>query len=168
MDLLLEFWNEWGPDEPRFPYSQQYAVLALCVMSSIIEAIGPLRKAPSESEYSSDVLDKALFCADLIKDADQYFRKEMLARYETSRMVSSQRFHSEVEKKVRELRRQEALKAASARAAPFAAKKEKIRAIWASGKYDNRDRCAEEEFRALGVSYSFARKALRNTPDPAT
>ena len=60
---------------------------ALCDVQ-YIEAIGPLRKAPSESEYSSDVLDKALFCADLIKDADQYFHKEMLARYETSRMVS--------------------------------------------------------------------------------
>ena len=41
-----------------------------------------------------------------------------------------------------------------------------IKRIWASGKYTSRDRCAEEECAALGMSYSSARKALRNTPDP--
>lgn len=45
--------------------------------------------------------------------------------------------------------------------------KEKIRIIWASGKYSSRDRCAEEECAALGMSFSTARKALRGTPDPA-
>ena len=41
-----------------------------------------------------------------------------------------------------------------------------MRAIWASGKYTSRDRCAEEECAALDISYSTARKALRNMPDP--
>lgn len=41
-----------------------------------------------------------------------------------------------------------------------------IRAIWASGKYANRDLCAEQECGALCMSYSAARKALRNTPEP--
>ena len=44
-------------------------------------------------------------------------------------------------------------------------KQERIRAIWASGKYTTRDRCAEEEYLALGMSFSTARKALKNTPD---
>lgn len=43
---------------------------------------------------------------------------------------------------------------------------QQVRAIWSSGKYTSRDRCAEEECAALGISYSTARKALRNTPDP--
>jgi hypothetical protein len=43
----------------------------------------------------------------------------------------------------------------------------KIREAWASGKYTSRDRCAEEEAAALGMSFSAARKALRNTPDPS-
>jgi hypothetical protein len=43
---------------------------------------------------------------------------------------------------------------------------ERMRAIWASGKYTTRDRCAEEECGALGISFSTARKALRNTPQP--
>lgn len=46
-------------------------------------------------------------------------------------------------------------------------KQARIREIWASGKYTSRDRCAEEEGRALGMSFSAARRALRNTPDPS-
>lgn len=42
---------------------------------------------------------------------------------------------------------------------------DRIRAAWASGKYTSRDRCAEEECGGLGISYSAARKALRNTPE---
>lgn len=45
-------------------------------------------------------------------------------------------------------------------------KQQIIREIWATGKYSSRDRCAEEECWSLGISYSTARKALRNTPDP--
>ncbi|WP_416047930.1 hypothetical protein [Cupriavidus basilensis] len=45
--------------------------------------------------------------------------------------------------------------------------KEKIRSIWAAGKYSSRDICAEQECAALGMSFSTARKALRGTPDPA-
>lgn len=47
------------------------------------------------------------------------------------------------------------------------AMKEQIRTIWASGKYSSRDICAEQECAALGISFSTARKALRNTPDPS-
>ncbi len=42
-----------------------------------------------------------------------------------------------------------------------------IRDAWASGKYSSRDRCAEEECGSLNMSFSAARKALRNTPDPS-
>lgn len=41
-----------------------------------------------------------------------------------------------------------------------------IQEAWASGKYSTRDNCAEEECDALKMSYSTARKALRNTPNP--
>jgi hypothetical protein len=44
---------------------------------------------------------------------------------------------------------------------------EKIRGIWASGKYKSRDICAEEEWRGLGYgSIKAARNALINTPRP--
>jgi hypothetical protein len=46
-------------------------------------------------------------------------------------------------------------------------KKAAIRAIWASGKFDKRDVCAEQECGALNMSFSAARKALRNMPKPA-
>ena len=43
----------------------------------------------------------------------------------------------------------------------------KIRQIWATGKYTTRDICAEKEWEALGYkTYGTARKALRNTPEP--
>jgi hypothetical protein len=45
-------------------------------------------------------------------------------------------------------------------------KKAKIRAIWADGNFTSRDRCAEEECANLGMSFSAARKALRNAPKP--
>lgn len=45
-------------------------------------------------------------------------------------------------------------------------KQEKIRSIWASGKFTSRSICAEQECTAIGMSYDSARKALRNTPEP--
>ena len=45
-------------------------------------------------------------------------------------------------------------------------KQKKIREIWASGKFSSRDLCTEQECAALDMSYSSARKALRNTPKP--
>lgn len=45
--------------------------------------------------------------------------------------------------------------------------KERIREIWASGKYRSRSICAEQECAALDMSFDTARKALRGTPDPA-
>lgn len=47
-------------------------------------------------------------------------------------------------------------------------KANKIREAWASGKYQSRDICAEQECASLGMSFSSARKALRGTPDPAS
>jgi hypothetical protein len=41
-------------------------------------------------------------------------------------------------------------------------KHRQIREIWATGKYSSRDLCAEQEYEALGMSFSAARKALRN------
>ena len=45
-------------------------------------------------------------------------------------------------------------------------KQSQIRAAWESGKYSDRDTCAEQECAALDMPYSTARKALRNTPEP--
>jgi hypothetical protein len=67
-------------------------------------------------------------------------------------------------------RRQRAREAAQARhhkAGGSHDKREAIRALWASGKYSSRDLCAEQECAALNLSFSAARKALTNTPDPA-
>lgn len=44
--------------------------------------------------------------------------------------------------------------------------KNELKEIWASGKYTSRDVCAEQECARLNLSFSTARKALRNTPEP--
>lgn len=46
-------------------------------------------------------------------------------------------------------------------------KREKILAIWLSGKYSSKDLCAEQECAGLEMSFSSARKALRGAPDPS-
>jgi hypothetical protein len=43
-------------------------------------------------------------------------------------------------------------------------KQSAIQALWRSGKYSSRDVCAEQECAGLEMSFSAARKALRNTP----
>lgn len=48
----------------------------------------------------------------------------------------------------------------------FKERKTALREIWASGKYTHRDLCAEQEYEAMDMSYSTARKALQNTPKP--
>lgn len=45
-------------------------------------------------------------------------------------------------------------------------KRREICEIWSSGKYSSRDLCAEQECAALEMSFSAARKALINTPEP--
>lgn len=41
-----------------------------------------------------------------------------------------------------------------------------IREIWATGNYRTREECAEQVHESLKMSFSAARKALRNTPEP--
>lgn len=45
-------------------------------------------------------------------------------------------------------------------------KKVKVQQAWASGNYASRDICAEKICGELEMSFSSARKALRNTPNP--
>ncbi|HVB15167.1 MAG TPA: hypothetical protein VNF04_01410 [Stellaceae bacterium] len=57
-------------------------------------------------------------------------------------------------------------KGAAARHAPALAKRDQIRAIWATGKFRTKALCAEEEYAALGMSPDTARKALKGVANP--
>lgn len=46
-------------------------------------------------------------------------------------------------------------------------KQDKIRELWATGKYKSRTDCALKECSQIGMSYDAARKALRNVPTPS-
>lgn len=67
---------------------------------------------------------------------------------------------------LRIVRRERAKFAANKKHQPKNVAKEKIKEIWATGKYTSRDICAEQECAALDISFSTARKALRGTPTP--
>jgi len=45
-------------------------------------------------------------------------------------------------------------------------KQQRMRQLWASGKYLTRDECAEKNCQALGMSFVTARKALNKQPGP--
>lgn len=45
-------------------------------------------------------------------------------------------------------------------------KRAKVLEAWATGRYPNKDICAEKEAERLEISFSTARKALRNAPAP--
>lgn len=47
-------------------------------------------------------------------------------------------------------------------------KRQKVRELWATGKYRSREQCADLVCSELGISRTTARKALNNTPDPNT
>jgi len=59
-----------------------------------------------------------------------------------------------------------AKKGAAARHVRDLEKREKMRQIWASGRFSSRLVCAEQEAAGVGISIETARKALRRTPNP--
>lgn len=83
--------------------------------------------------------------------------------------ISSELVNNEPKVGTPEWRKQNAKKAADARhdkAGGSRDKQKQIQNIWAAGKYTSKDRCAEEECGALDMSFSAARNALKNQPEP--
>jgi hypothetical protein len=65
-------------------------------------------------------------------------------------------------------RQENAKKGGDAKAAKLEMPTENLRQAWASGKYENRDVCAEQEYSGLGFSsFKTARNKLIGTPDPS-
>lgn len=64
-------------------------------------------------------------------------------------------------------KKEAARKGGIAKASKLDEPKKRIQQAWASGKFTNRDICAEQEYAGLGFdSYKTARNALKRTPDP--
>lgn len=117
-----------------------------------------------------------ILAADILQDflallADQGQALEAWGKSKKSRREAV-KLHAEAEKKL-----SQKLDDASARGRAAAdtlhnkpgGSREKVAAIrnlWASGKYSSRDLCAEQECAHLVMSFSAARKALRNAPKP--
>ena len=108
------------------------------------------------------IIENGLFgFSDVNKIEAKYFGSESTLSYTTSNNSS--------EIGTSEWRKQNAKNAAITKHSKPGGSYEKqrqIKEIWATGKYTTRDLCAEQECAALDMSFSTARKALRNTPEP--
>lgn len=77
-------------------------------------------------------------------------------------MTKKQLDQTAVEKKTAQVK-----KMARIKNAPHRERSDAIKAAWASGKYSDRNRCADEEWEHLGfVKRDTARQHLKGTPDP--
>lgn len=66
------------------------------------------------------------------------------------------------------VRKEASKKATDARHKESRSRANIIKSVWATGKYSNRDICAEQEYLGLGFnSFKAARNALKQTPDPS-
>lgn len=135
------------------------------------------QRAVDFANLVAGVMDSWPGCGD--EDQNQKVREAVVGAYligleAASLAVDTRSMGTSAEEAIESLKREGVRTAAKAAADARHSKpggsrelKEKIRAIWATGKYSSRDICAEEEWAALGFgSFSTARKALRNTDEP--
>lgn len=130
--------------------------------------------AEKATEYfKSQSHKKHLLAAPLLADAIDarnfwiYHRGIVRCRNPDKRFVQAEENIQRAEKKLwfREIQRRSGRAGAEViHSAPGGSrdKIQKIREIWATGKYTTRDICAEQECAAIGMSFSTARRALRN------
>lgn len=108
-------------------------------------------------------------CLDEIQAAVIDLKNQNESSFETMSIVALEEVKRALEMGAKFDRSRRATTAANARHSRLGESREKqriIREIWASGKYSSRDICAEQECGGLDMSFSSARKALRNTPNP--
>nr|WP_298168320.1 hypothetical protein [uncultured Pseudomonas sp.] len=167
---LFELDDELFPDAHEWEY---FAVLSLMLLSEAIDQINkPAQSAmslglmtPPAVEFAGKAGELAILAMESVCYAAE---ARNMARVEnTAAAVVT----AAVERAVKNKISLNAAKAAHTRhSKPDGAKalKQKIQAIWATGKYSSRDTCAEEEYSAVGYrTLTTARKALRGTPDPS-
>lgn len=122
-----------------------------------------LTQGTNPQNPSSPPLTSALFMLSEVKDIEAEDFSTVQDDSNSKEKVTSPEIGST------EWRRQNAQKAANTRHDQPGGSRDKqrqIKEIWASGKYSSRDICAEQECAALGMSFTAARNALKNTPDP--
>ena len=102
------------------------------------------------------ILQKAMSNIDLL---DNISKKTAEKKHELNVQIVS---HEKLLQKERDDISRRSRFAANKKHEPKNNAKNEIKKIWVSGKYTSKDICAEQECAALGLSFSTARKALRN------
>lgn len=119
-----------------------------------------LEEAFAEAIYAIYCTDNWLACVE--ENVEHFRHAHLRAKLEIGH------YKEALEKASKEAIRKQSQKALDARHKESRCRKNKIITIWKTGKYISRNRCADEEWQALGFKdFEAARKALENTPDPS-
>jgi hypothetical protein len=161
-EALIERWKKQPGIQPRAFISAKIAESRLADLHPITG--GTQGSFPDDELYPP--LESALFMLSHVEiiEAEDFADKQSC---NSSAENQSQQVKPEVGSP--EWRRQTAQDAVNARHDKPGGSRDKqkqMRKIWATGKYSSRDICAEQEYAAIGMSYSTARKALINAPTP--
>lgn len=156
---LIERWNEQPGIQAR---AFIYAKIAESRLLDLHPLFGGTRGPISEND-SFPPLESGLFVLAQVKEIEAADFLIAQSDGSSQKKVTSPEIGSS------EWRSQNAQKAANMRHDQPGGSRDKqrqIREIWASKKYSSRDICAEQECAALKMSFTAARNALKNTPDP--
>lgn len=179
--------GEWWNEESFFWVSDQFIEeetarlhVAGGSRESLINELAELRyknfKLWAQIEHNAQLFDKI---EELLEESKGVIENAITMREDVIKLQDVViAIHKALHEPLRQLGARDAVKRLNKEKAAHAAdvrhskpggareKQEAIRAIWASGKYTSRDICAEEECAGLGMSFSAARKALKNTAKP--
>lgn len=172
-------WDVPQPMSEPFPQgsdSEYFAVIAIYRLLQCIDWVGIAGNSVA-GQFAIEATDAVcraehldmLSC--LLVDEKKKIKSEFDAEIQDQIKSTAQRVTSEYRASQRIERIELAKKAAEVRYSnpnSYRKKGEKIRQIWASGIYKNRNLCALMECETLGISYETARRHLRNTPEPAS
>ena len=176
----------WLPeDSPKcvpheYPEGKDYemfAVMSLWFIADALDAIikGGIHSKSIAGDYLIESMD-AISYAELLREAEwlvSYTKKtnnKVLIEALSKQKAEHQKWIKYCQKKDKERKThklsEQGKKGAAVKHKTTNEAKNELKEIWASGKYTSRDVCAEQECAGLNLSFSTARKALRNTPDP--
>ena len=153
---LLEIEGYWSDSVPWYEWMTETQILQPCAEECRL----PIFKLANVIAYQIRPNNWQVF---------SWMGMALEGREHEHRLGLASALYSHILKEEREKRRTNAKAAADALHNKPGGNREKqdaIRAAWQSGKYSSRDVCAEQECGHIGMSFSAARKALRNIAKP--
>lgn len=173
--------NVIEPEPNYFREGKDYEMFAVMALWFVADALKAVNQGGKHAlSVAGDYLIESM---DAVSYAEHLREKEWLISYSkkvgekslNEALQKQKEEHSELINHYRNLDKEQITKKLSEQGKKGANKKhertnkakQEIIKIWGSGKYESRDECAEQESSYLNISFSAARRALRNTPEPS-